>query len=76
MAIAMLSGSATMAKLKGIADVAAGLERLSRFVREGKVVWDELSRGVAIAAVDEDGLAGGITGEIVHVDGGLHSTGA
>lgn len=48
-----LRGSATMAKLKGIADVAAGLERLSRFVREGKVVWDELSRGVAIAAVDD-----------------------
>lgn len=48
-----LRGSATMARLKGIADVAAGLERLGRYVREGKVVWDEQSRGVAIAAVDD-----------------------
>ena len=48
-----LRGAATMAKLKGIADVAAGLERLARQVRDGKLSWDTASRGVAIAAVDD-----------------------
>jgi chemotaxis protein histidine kinase CheA len=48
-----LRGSATMAKLKGIADVAQGLERLARYVREGKLDWNAATRGVAIAAVDD-----------------------
>jgi hypothetical protein len=48
-----LRGSATMAKLKGIADVAQGVERLARYVREGKLEWNAASRGVAIAAVDD-----------------------
>lgn len=48
-----LRGAATMAKLKGIADVAAGVERLARAVREGKLAWDAATRGVAIAAIDD-----------------------
>lgn len=48
-----LRGAATMAKLRGIADVAQGLERLARQVKDGKLAWDAASRGVAIAAVDD-----------------------
>lgn len=48
-----LRGAATMAKLKGIANVAQGLERLARQVKEGKLVWDASTRGVAIAAIDD-----------------------
>lgn len=48
-----LRGSATMAKLKGIAELAQGLERLARYVREGKLDWNAATRGVAIAAVDD-----------------------
>ena len=48
-----LRGAATMAKVKGIADVAHGLERLARQVREGKIRWDAATRGTAIAAIDD-----------------------
>lgn len=48
-----LRGSATMAKVTGIADVAQGLERLARRVRDGDLPWDAESRGVAIAAIDD-----------------------
>ena len=48
-----LRGSATMAKLKGIADVARGLERLAREVREDRLAWDTAVRATAIAAVDD-----------------------
>ncbi len=48
-----LRGAATMAKIKGIAGVAQGLERLARDVREGRLAWDAGTRGVAIAAVDD-----------------------
>jgi len=48
-----LRGAATMAKLKGIADVSIGLERLARHVREGKLVWDAAVRGTVIAAIDD-----------------------
>lgn len=48
-----LRGSATMAKLSGIAELAKGLERLARAVREGEVPWDTASRGAAIATIDD-----------------------
>src|SRR5262249_17681134 len=48
-----LRGSATMAKIKGIAGIAQGLERLARDVHEGKLGWDASTRGVAIAAIDD-----------------------
>jgi chemotaxis protein histidine kinase CheA len=48
-----LRGSATMAKVAGIADVAQGLERLARRVRDGDLPWDAETRGIAVAAVDD-----------------------
>lgn len=48
-----LRGAATMAKVKGIADVAQGLERLARYLRDGKLGWDPTVRGTAIAAIDD-----------------------
>ena len=48
-----LRGSATMAKLTGIAELSAGLERLARQVREGSLPWDVSVRGTAIAVVDD-----------------------
>ena len=48
-----LRGAATMAKLKGIAEVATGLERLARQVHDGKLHWDASVRGTAIAAIDD-----------------------
>ncbi|MCC7001947.1 MAG: hypothetical protein IT357_07305 [Gemmatimonadaceae bacterium] len=48
-----LRGSATMAKLRGIAEVASGLERLSRAIRDGRLPWDAAIRGTAISAVDD-----------------------
>jgi chemotaxis protein histidine kinase CheA len=48
-----LRGSATMAKVIGIADVAQGLERLARRVRDGDLPWNAESRGIAIAAIDD-----------------------
>ncbi|MEX2182761.1 MAG: Hpt domain-containing protein [Gemmatimonadaceae bacterium] len=51
--IRALRGSATMAKVNGVAEVAHGLERLARRVRDGDLAWDASSRGVAIAAIDD-----------------------
>lgn len=48
-----LRGSATMAKLSGIAELAQGMERLARALREGERPWDEATRSAAIAAVDD-----------------------
>jgi HPt (histidine-containing phosphotransfer) domain-containing protein len=48
-----LRGAATMAKVPGIANLAQGLERLARQVKDGDLAWDAASRGVAIAAVDD-----------------------
>ncbi len=48
-----LRGAATMAKVKGIAAVAQGIERLGHQVRDGRLPWDAATRGVAIAAVDD-----------------------
>ncbi len=48
-----IRGSATMAKIQGIADVATGLERVVKGLREGSLHWSELLRGAVIAAVDD-----------------------
>ncbi len=48
-----LRGAATMAKVGGIAELAAGLERLGKQVRVGALPWDAGTRAVAIAAVDD-----------------------
>ena len=48
-----LRGSATMAKLLGIASVAQGLERLAKALREEPVRWTPATRSAAIAAIDD-----------------------
>src|SRR5258708_23316702 len=48
-----LRGSATMAKLPSFAEVAAGLERVGRALRDGTLAWDEALRGAVIAAIDD-----------------------
>ena len=48
-----LRGSATMAKVEGIAALATALERLAKQVKEGRLAWDAASRGVAISAIDD-----------------------
>jgi chemotaxis protein histidine kinase CheA len=48
-----LRGSATMAKVSGIADVAAGLERIAKGLRDGSLAWSDALRGAVIAAVDD-----------------------
>lgn len=52
-AVRSLRGSATMAKVMGIAGLAQALERLARQVKDGQVAWDATSRGVAISAIDD-----------------------
>lgn len=48
-----LRGSATMAKVRGIADVAQGLERVARAVREGRLPWEAALQGTIVAAIDD-----------------------
>lgn len=48
-----LRGAATMAKVTGIATLAASLERLAKQVKDGSLAWDAASRGVAISAIDD-----------------------
>lgn len=48
-----LRGSATMAKLHGIADVAQGLERVARALRDDHLKWDAATSGAVIAAIDD-----------------------
>ncbi len=48
-----LRGSATMAKVPGVADVAAGLERIAKAMREGSLQWNQLLHGAVTAAVDD-----------------------
>ncbi len=48
-----LRGSALMASQNRIADVASGLEALSRAGRDGTVTWEETHRQLAIRAVDD-----------------------
>lgn len=49
----MLRGSATMTKVVGVAEVAAGLERVGRALRDGTLGWDAGLRGTLVAAVDD-----------------------
>jgi chemotaxis protein histidine kinase CheA len=48
-----LRGSATMAKLTSFSEMAAGVERVGRALREGSLVWDASLRGVVVATVDD-----------------------
>ena len=48
-----LRGSATMARVDGIAKVATGLERLGRGLRDGSIKWSPQLRGAIVAAVDD-----------------------
>ena len=48
-----LRGSATMAKLPAFAEMASGVERVGRALRERTVSWDPALRGVLVATVDD-----------------------
>lgn len=48
-----LRGAATMAKVTGIATLAASMERLAKQVKDGSLPWDTETRGVAISAIDD-----------------------
>jgi hypothetical protein len=48
-----LRGSATMAKLGGLADLSTALERIGRSLRDGSLKWDAALQGAAVAAVDD-----------------------
>ncbi|MDQ6636069.1 MAG: Hpt domain-containing protein, partial [Gemmatimonadota bacterium] len=48
-----LRGSAMMAKLPAFAEMAAGLERVGRGLRDGSVQWDVALGGVLVATVDD-----------------------
>jgi chemotaxis protein histidine kinase CheA len=48
-----LRGSATMAKVDGIASLAVALERLAKQVKDGQLPWDAASRGVAVSTIDD-----------------------
>ena len=48
-----LRGSATMAKLAGIADISTALERIGRSLRDGSLRWDPALQGAAVAAIDD-----------------------
>lgn len=48
-----LRGSATMAKLGTFSELAGGVERVARALREGALAWDSSLSAVIVAAVDE-----------------------
>jgi HPt (histidine-containing phosphotransfer) domain-containing protein len=48
-----LRGSATMAKLPAFAEMAAGMERVGRALRERALAWDIALGGVLVATVDD-----------------------
>lgn len=48
-----LRGSATMARVDGIAKVATGLERLGRGLRDGSLKWSPQLRSAIVAAIDD-----------------------
>lgn len=48
-----LRGAATMAKVGGIASLAAGFERLVKAVKDGSLPWDASTRGVAVSTIDD-----------------------
>lgn len=49
----MLRGSATMTKLPGVAEIAAGIERIGRALRERTLLWEPGLRSALTAAVDD-----------------------
>ena len=49
----MLRGSATMTRVPGVAEIAAGMERIGRALREGTLGWEPGLRGTLTAAVDD-----------------------
>lgn len=48
-----LRGSATMAKVGGIADVAGALERAAHGLQSGTLLWSDALRGAFVAAIDD-----------------------
>lgn len=48
-----LRGSSTMARQNGIAEVAAGIERVARALRDGESDWNPALHGALVAAVDD-----------------------
>lgn len=48
-----LRGSATMAKVGGIADVAGALERVTHALQGGGLSWSDALRGAFVAAIDD-----------------------
>ena len=48
-----LRGSATMARQGTLAELAGGVERAARALRDGQIAWDAAVRGVLIAAIDD-----------------------
>ena len=48
-----LRGSATMARLPALSELAGGVERVGRAVREGQLEFTTALRGVLVAAVDD-----------------------
>jgi chemotaxis protein histidine kinase CheA len=49
----MLRGSATMSRLGTLADLAGGLERMARGVRDGALRWEPAVSAVFVAAIDD-----------------------
>lgn len=48
-----LRGSATMARVGGIADVAGALERAAHALQAGSLQWSDALRGAIVAAIDD-----------------------
>ena len=48
-----LRGSATMARQGTLAELAGGVERAARALRDGQIAWDAAVRGVVVAAIDD-----------------------
>ena len=48
-----LRGSSTMARQAGIAEVASGMERVARAVRDGETAWGPPLQAALVAAVDD-----------------------
>ena len=48
-----LRGSATMARAGGIAELAGGIERAARALRDGTLWWDAALKGALTSAVDD-----------------------
>lgn len=48
-----LRGSATMAKVGGVADVATALERVAHGLHVGTIGWNDALRGAVVSAIDD-----------------------